>query len=108
MTDALLSLAFALRVLIAFAVLAPLGLCLGMFMPLGLERVSGLSEHPREYVAWGWAVNGFASVTGSVLATILSMIVGFDIVLVLGLGAYVLAVIAWMTLSRPEIAAASP
>ena len=108
MTDALLSLAFALRILITFAVLAPLGLCLGMFMPLGLERVSGLSEHPREYVAWGWAVNGFASVTGSVLATILSMIVGFDVVLVLGLAAYLLAVVAWLSLSRPAIAAASP
>lgn len=106
MTDALLSLAFALRVLIAFAVLAPLGLCLGMFMPLGLEAVSGLSEHPREYVAWGWAVNGFASVTGSVLATILSMVVGFDLVLVLALAAYGLAVVAWLTLSRPQSAAA--
>ena len=108
MTDALLSLAFALRVIIAFAVLAPLGLCLGMFMPLGLERVSGLSEHAREYVAWGWAVNGFASVTGSVLATILSMVVGFDVVLVLGLAAYGLAVLAWMSLSRPQLAAAGP
>jgi hypothetical protein len=108
MTDALLSLAFALRVLISFVVLAPLGLCLGMFMPLGLERVSGLSDFPREYVAWGWAVNGFASVTGSVLATILSMVVGFDVVLVLGLAAYVLAFAAWSTLSRPELAAASP
>jgi len=108
MTDALLNLAFTLRVLISFIVLAPLGLCLGMFMPLGLERVSGLSEYPREYVAWGWAVNGFASVTGSVLATILSMVVGFDIVLVLGLAAYGLAVLAWATLSRPALAAASP
>jgi len=107
MTDALLSLAFALRVLIAFAVLAPLGLCLGMFMPLGLEAVSGLSEYPREYVAWGWAVNGFASVTGSVLATILSMVVGFDLVLVLGLAAYGLAVVAWVTLSRPQSAVAA-
>ena len=42
-------------------------------------------------MAWGWAVNGFASVVGSVLATILSMIYGFDVVLVLGLGAYLLA-----------------
>jgi hypothetical protein len=108
MTDALLNLAFTLRVIISFLVLAPLGLCLGMFMPLGLERVSGLSEYPREYVAWGWAVNGFASVTGSVLATILSMVVGFDIVLVLGLAAYGLAVLAWSTLGRPALAAASP
>ena len=30
----------ALRVLVAFVVLAPLGLCLGMFMPLGLGAVA--------------------------------------------------------------------
>ena len=61
----------AARVPIAFAVLAPLGLCLGMFMPLGVRAVSRLSDAPREYVAWGWAVNGFASVVGAVLATLL-------------------------------------
>ena len=59
-------------------------------------------------MAWGWAVNGFASVTGSVLATILSMVVGFDVVLVLGLAAYGLAVLAWASLSGPALAAASP
>ena len=50
----------------------PLGLCLGMFMPLGLGVVNGLSDHPDEYIAWAWAVNGFFSVIGSVLTTILS------------------------------------
>ena len=58
-------------------VLAPLGLCLGMFMPLGLGRVAALTDHGEEYVAWAWAVNGFFSVIGSVLTTILSMTFGF-------------------------------
>ncbi len=51
----------------AFLVLAPLGMLLGIFMPLGLGAVSALTDHGEEYVAWGWAVNGFASVIGSVL-----------------------------------------
>jgi spermidine synthase len=94
MTDALITLPFALRVVIAFLVLAPLGLCLGMFMPLGLHAVSSLSEHPREYVAWGWAVNGFASVIGSVLSTMLAMTFGFRTVLVIALVAYIVAIAA--------------
>ena len=61
MTEALLSLPFGARVVVAFGVLAPLGVCLGAFMPLGLGAVAGLTTHSREYVAWGWAVNGFAA-----------------------------------------------
>ena len=61
----------------AVVVLAPLGLCLGMFMPLGLGLVASLTDHGDEYVAWSWAVNGFFSVIGSVLTTILSMAFGF-------------------------------
>ena len=100
MTNALLSLPLAARILITFAVLAPLGLCFGMFMPIGLGEISQLSEFPQQYVAWGWAVNGFASVVGSALATILAMSFGFDFVLGLGLVCYVIAVSAWSALSR--------
>ena len=83
LTDALLSTGLAVRVSssLAFVILAPLGLCLGMFMPLGLGAVSGLTEHGDEYVAWGWAVNGFFSVIGSVLTTMLAMTFGFANVL---------------------------
>jgi hypothetical protein len=100
MTNALLGLNLGIRVLIAAAVLAPLGICLGMFMPLGLRTVASMSDFPREYVAWGWAMNGFASVVGAVLATLLSMIFGFNAVLLLGLVAYVVALVAWRTLTR--------
>jgi hypothetical protein len=79
---------FALRVLVAVAVLAPLGLCLGTFMPLGLRLVARLGPDPGAYVAWAWAVNGFCSVVASVLATLLSMSWGFDAVLVTALGIY--------------------
>jgi hypothetical protein len=52
-------------------------------------------------VAWAWAVNGFCSVIGSVLTTILSMTFGFRAVLVLGLLAYVVALTALRRLSAP-------
>jgi hypothetical protein len=81
----------AVRILTAVAFIAPLGLALGAFMPLGLSTLAGATEHGREYVAWGWAVNGFASVLGSVLTTILSMTFGFGVVLVAGMLLYVAA-----------------
>jgi hypothetical protein len=100
MTDALLSWPFGARVAVAFVVLAPLGVCLGAFMPLGLGAVAGLTRHSREYVAWGWAVNGFASVVGAVLTTILAMALGFGVVLFLALAVYGIAVAALSLLLR--------
>jgi hypothetical protein len=82
------------RVALAVLVLAPLGLCLGAFMPIGLSTVARLSEHGREYVAWAWAVNGFFSVVSSVLATILSMSFGFRVVLLLAALIYAIGVLA--------------
>jgi len=94
----LLSTGLAVRVVFAGAILTPLGLCLGMFMPLGLGRIASLTEHGEEYVAWGWAVNGFFSVIGSVLTTILSMALGFRAVQFMALGAYAIAVLAFTRL----------
>jgi hypothetical protein len=100
LTDALLSWPLGARVLVGFAVLAPLGICLGTFMPVGLGVVAGLTEYPSEYVAWGWAVNGFASVIGAVLTTITAMIWGFDIVLALGMAVYLVALVSLRALIR--------
>jgi hypothetical protein len=94
----MLSTGLAARVVFAVVVLAPLGVCLGMFMPLGLDRVASLTEYSEEYVAWGWAVNGFFAVIGSVLTTILSMAVGFRAVQYAALAIYAVAVFAFMRL----------
>jgi len=53
------------------------------------------------FVAWAWAVNGFASVTSSIVAVILSMVVGFNVVLIAALAAYVVAVVTLRGLPRP-------
>jgi hypothetical protein len=103
LTDALLDLSLPGRVLVTFLVLAPLGVCLGTFMPLGLTTVASLTDHPTEYVAWGWAVNGFASVVGAVLTTLLAMTFGFDTVLVLGLAVYLVALLVLRGLLRVSV-----
>jgi hypothetical protein len=98
LTDSLLDESLAIRVIVSLIVLAPLGLCLGMFMPLGLSLVGKLSIHADEYIAWSWAVNGFFSVIGSVLTTILSMSFGFSTVQYLALVVYAIAALAYTRL----------
>ncbi len=91
----------AVRITVSMLFIAPLGLCLGAFMPLGLHTVAGLSDHSTEYVAWAWAVNGFFSVISSVLTTILSMAYGFSLVFGLGVGIYLVAVLVLQSLPAP-------
>jgi spermidine synthase len=98
LTDSLLDESLAIRVIVSLLVLAPLGLCLGMFMPLGLSLVGKLSVHADEFIAWSWAVNGFFSVIGSVLTTILSMSYGFSTVQYLALVVYSIAALAYTRL----------
>lgn len=101
LVDRLGGAALPARIAVAVAVLAPLGVCLGAFMPLGLATVARLGTHPDVFVAWAWAVNGFASVTSSIVAVILSMVVGFNAVLLAALAAYVVAVVTLRGLPRP-------
>jgi hypothetical protein len=104
LTDALLSTPLWVRIATTVVVLAPLGVCLGTFMPIGLGAVSRLTDHGAEYVAWSWAVNGFASVVGSVLTTLVAMSFGFDAVLVGAVVAYLLALVALRWLRAPIVA----
>lgn len=101
MVDTVIGAPLAARIVLTIALLAPLGLCLGAFMPIGLGTVAKLSpEHREEYIAWGWAVNGFFSVTSTVLATILSMTFGFRFVLFLAVAIYAVGIAA---LSRVQV-----
>ena len=92
--DAVVGQALPLRILVAMLIIAPAGLCLGIFMPLGLRAVSRISERSHEYVAWVWAINGFFSVIASILSTILAMIVGFRILLLIALVIYLIGALA--------------
>ena len=93
-----------LRVTLTVLFLAPLGLCLGAFMPIGLATVAGTTELQQEYVAWAWGVNGFASVVGSVLTTILSMTFGFNLVMILATATYTVGVAAMWRIPAPKAA----
>ena len=96
-TDTALAWAQWARIAVVIALLFPVGLLLGVFLPTGIDaaiEASGNDEAIRgRLVAWCWAVNGFFSVIGSSVTTIISMSVGFNSALLTGLGMYVAAVV---------------
>jgi hypothetical protein len=81
----LIGLPFAVRLILTVVMLAPLGLTLGMAMPLGLIRLQGL--YPGG-VPWAWGINGIASVVASVLAIFTAINWGFAITTLIALVFY--------------------
>jgi len=96
-TESALAWAQWARIAVVVALLFPIGLLLGVFLPTGIDAAvaaAGVDESIRgRLVAWCWAVNGFFSVIGASVTTILSMSVGFNRALLAGLGMYVVAVV---------------
>ena len=79
-----------LRCLLSGILLAPLGLLLGMPMPLGIRL---FHDKPDE-IPWSWGINGATSVLGTILAVVLAMNFGFNLTLLLGVAVYLLALVA--------------
>lgn len=64
-----------LRVLAAVALIAPLGVLLGVFFPLGMRYARALQD---EGVAWYWALNGIAGVLCAALAVFVAVYAGIE------------------------------
>ncbi|MFB3087136.1 MAG: SAM-dependent methyltransferase [Acidiferrobacterales bacterium] len=88
MSHVLVGLPDTLRVLLAFALLAPLAFCMGMPFPLGLDKVAARAP---DFIPWAWGINGFASVLSATLATLIAIELGFTVVVTVALVLYVLA-----------------
>ena len=84
----LMGLAISTKMTLAAALIAPLGLAMGMPFPLGLASLGACRP---ALVPWAWAVNGFASVVAAVLATVLAIHWGFTAVVILAALLYLLA-----------------
>ena len=95
--------ALVARVAVAAAVLAPLGVLMGMPFPLGLRALAG-TDVGR--VAWAWAVNGFASVVAAPLGAIVGLELGSGALLGMGAVAYGMAgAVLLGTRGRPTLPA---
>ncbi len=76
---------FPLRLALTVALLTPLGLCLGVAMPIGLRRLQGTQPSA---VPYAWGVNGIFSVVSSVLAVALAIQWGFAVTTVVAAACY--------------------
>lgn len=75
----------AARIALTVLLIAPLAWLMGLPFPLALTR---LGEEARELVPWAWAINGCLTVVGSILTVVLSMNLGFAVVMVFGVMTY--------------------
>jgi SAM-dependent methyltransferase len=89
-----------LRILVAVACIAPAAGVMGMPFATGLRYAA---RESRSLVSWAWAVNGGASVFGSVVAVLISMTAGFSRTFLAGVLAYLLALGTVAVLGRRRI-----
>src|SRR2546422_1768684 len=81
-----------LRIAVSAALLFPSGFFMGMAFPLGIKKAR--SAHDGAPTAWYWGINGAFSVISSVLALVVAVFWGVTATLLVGLLAYVVALIA--------------
>jgi hypothetical protein len=85
LSEALLQASLFWRATVVAVAILPLGLCLGVFFPLGLRA---LGRQHSDAISWAWAVNVTSSVVGTSLSLIISQFVGFTGTLGLAAGLY--------------------
>ncbi len=110
LTDRFLAAALPVRVATTVALVAPLGLVIGVPFPAGLrwlwaERLPTMNR--SRSVAWVWGLNGLASVLGSTGAVAVAMLGGFSWSLLLGSLIY-LGVFAGSALHTRPVMARAP
>ncbi len=86
--DSFLHLPFFFRFLISFLLIFAIGFFMGTMFPMGLKLVKKRSVN---LVPWAWGINGFFTVMGSALTVLLAVLFGFNAVLLLAGGIYLVA-----------------
>ena len=99
--EAILEAPFAARVLLAVLLVAPLGVLMGMPFPVGIET---LRRTRPDLIPWAWGANGYASVVGSIMATLLALSWGFSWAIAAGGVVYFVAAAAY----APALRAVTP
>lgn len=77
---------------LVIVLIAPLALCMGMPFPVAMSE---LNVSNPSLVPWAWGINGCASVISAVLATLVAVEFGFNLVVVGAIVFYILAAIAF-------------
>lgn len=88
-----------IKIILSLLLIAPLAVCMGMPFPLALGALSVSSSSGSSntaYIPWAWGINGCASVISAVLASLLAIHFGFNLVIIFGLGLYLLCLITFI------------
>jgi hypothetical protein len=96
-----IGLPLSLRMLIIVSITGAVALPMGTAFPSGIRLLARTRE---ESIPWVWALNGGASVLGSIFAMALSMSVGYRMALTVGAAVYLLAA----TIVRPASRSVGP
>jgi hypothetical protein len=96
----LIGLPFWERATLVFALVAPIGILLGVFVPSALDRLK--TEAPA-FIPWAWGINGIFSVMAPILAVAFSMTWGIRALLLSALPIYL--VVGWTFPPDPKLAA---
>ena len=98
--DALIALPDAAKIAITMLLILPLGLCMGMPFPLGLEA---LGARVPALVPWAWSINACAAVAGAVIAAVLAIHAGFSAVLIAAVVLYASTLVSFPApATKPE------
>jgi hypothetical protein len=94
-TSTLAAASTPLRIAVSALLLFPSGFFMGMAFPLGIKKAEYSDEGAP--TAWYWGINGAFSVISSVLAVVVAVFWGVTATLLVGLVAYVVALITLTT-----------
>jgi len=72
----------------AFLLLLPIGVILGIYMPTAIDQLKMVSP---KYVPWGWGINGIFSVISPILAIAISVTFGINFLLLCSIPLYLVA-----------------
>lgn len=82
----IVGLSLPLRIFLVVLLVSSNGVFMGMMMPSGIRVISA---HERA-IPWMWAVNGIFSIVANFVSIYLSLMYGFSLTLLVGIGLYVL------------------
>jgi hypothetical protein len=87
------------RMLVAAAMLAAIGVALGIPMPTGMRMLTARAPH---MLAWAWGMNGALSVLGATLAIFIAMNWGFRITLLTAMVTYLIGLAALLSATQAK------
>jgi MFS family permease len=98
-TDRLLAQPMILRIMITIAIVAPPGFFMGIPFPTGLAHIKRLVP---AFVPWAWGLNATASVSATILALLIALLMGLNAVFLTAALLYAVAAALFVLITRPK------